>query len=109
MGDAWKVIRGIPWAEVQELADELVEGGLSEDETLDAIAEFLDRLVDLADFIPAPVGGVVEIVDRPIIRAALGLVLAFAKDPEKRARRKARREKRREERRAKREARRAGK
>jgi hypothetical protein len=113
MGDAWRIIEGIPWAEVQDLADELIEGGLSEDEALDAIAEFLDKLVDFSDFVPAPIGGVVEIVDRPVIRAALGLVLAFAKDPERRARRQARREerraereKRRAERRAKREARR---
>ena len=72
------MIRGIPWAKVQDLADELVEGGLSEDEALDEIAQFLDELVDLSDFVPAPAGGLVEIVDRPIIRAALDLVLAVA-------------------------------
>ena len=94
----------VPWGKVQDLADELIETGLSEDETLDEIAAFLDSALS---FGPGPVGAVAEIADRPVIRAALDLVVAMAADPERRAERKARREERRAERRARREARRA--
>lgn len=95
----------VPWDRVQDLADELVESGLSKDQALDEIAAFLDSVIS---FGPGPVGAVAEIADRPVIRAALDLVVALAVDPERREARKARREARREKRKARREARRVG-
>ena len=105
MSDKKDVLGKIPWGEVLDLADEMIDGGTPKKEALDQLAESLDDMIDFSAL--GGVGKVVEAVDRQIFRAALGVVVSLAGDPERRAERRARRQKRREERRARRAERRA--
>lgn len=103
--DQEKILKVIPWDEVLDLADELMDGGMDKDEALDEIASILDTIIPADALVPGPGGALLEIVDGTIIRAALGVVVAFATDPVRRAARKARRAERKAERKARRAAR----
>jgi hypothetical protein len=85
----------IPWGQVQALADELVEHGFDDEEVRLHIARILDDLLP-ADLLPPPFGTVAELLDGPVIVAAMNLVVAVARrDPVKRQARIARRNERR--------------
>ncbi len=98
-----EVLGKIPWGEVLDLADEMIEGGTPKKEALDQLAESLDDMIDFGAL--GGVGKVVEAVDRQLFRAAIGVVVSLAGDPERRAERRERRQKRREERKSRRAAR----
>ena len=104
---ALSILRSLPLGDVLELVDELVEDGADREEAIDAVVEFLDRLLDLGALVPGPAGVALETVDGPLIRAALGLVIAFASDADKRAERRSKRAERRSDRRSRRAERRA--
>ena len=95
----------IPWNDVLDVAEEMMDGGENQKDVLDKLANSLDDMIDFSKL--GGVGKIVEAVDRQIFRAALGVVVSLAGDPERRAERRARRQKRREERRARRAERRA--
>jgi len=103
------LLRAFPSEQVVDLVDDLLDAGEDRDDVIDAVVEFLDSLVRLDLWLPAPVGGIAEVVDGPVIRAIVSLVVAFAGDPATRAARRekrtARREARRDRRRARRDAR----
>ena len=103
---ASKILSAIPIDEVLELVDALLDEGADQDEAIDDVVKFVDSLVDFSTIAPGPTGAALELIDAPVLRAAIGLVLAFASDPEKREARKRKREQRREDRVARREARR---
>lgn len=100
---AFQILKSFPVDEVVDLVDDLLDGGSTEDEAIEAVAVFLDRLIDAGVWIPGPVGIAIEAIDGPLIRAVISLVVALSADPERREARKARRS----ERRAARQARRA--
>lgn len=105
MNDNKNEIMGkIPWGEILDVADEMIDGGKPKQDVLDQLADSLDDMIDFSNL--GGVGKIVEAVDRQIFRAALGVVVSLAGDPERRAERREKRKKRREERRAKRQARR---
>jgi len=68
--NAIDVFRHIPWNEVHVLVDELVDAGLDNPEGRAQVATMLDGLIPLA--------GVAEVLDGPIIRAALELAWAIS-------------------------------
>jgi hypothetical protein len=94
-----ELIKLVPWTEVLELVDEMLDGGMDKDEALDEIAKILDTLLPLTA-IPE-VGPLLEALDGPILRAALAVIVAFAGDPKQRAARKERREKKKADRKTK--------
>ena len=102
------MLRALPFPEILDLLDELIEEGLDQDDALDAVVEILDRMLAFGQWIPGPAGAAIETIDGPVLRAALGLIWSFAADPERRADRRKRRAARRASRKAKRTSRRAG-
>lgn len=104
---AFRILRSFPIDEVTVLVDELLDDGNDKDEVIDAVVEFLDELLKFGLWLPGPVGVAIETIDGPVLRAAIGLIVAFAGDDESRGERKARRSERKRQRRARREERRA--
>lgn len=104
---ALSILRSLPVGDILELVDELVEDGADREEAIDAVVDFLDELLDLGALVPGPAGDALETVDGPLIRAALGLAIAFASDADKRAERRSKRAERRSDRRSRRAERRA--
>ena len=94
----------IPWDEVVDMVEAAQEGGLDEDEAIQATVELLDVLVDLS--ILGTPGEVLELVDAAVLGAIIRLVWA-TQSPEKVAARQARRGARRARRQERRAARRA--
>ena len=94
----------IPWDEVVDMVEAAQEGGLDEDEAIQAAVELLDVLVDLS--VIGPAGQALELVDAAILGAIIRLVWAtqtgekVAARQERRAARRARRQERRAARRA---------
>ena len=81
----------LPWGDILDLADVLLEKGVKEDEVVDQIAEMLDQMIDFSIIFPTPVGKAIEIVDHAIFASAIKVAVAFSlKTPEQR---KARRDK----------------
>ena len=81
----------LPWQDILDLADTLLEKGVSEEDTINQIAEILDQIVDFSLIFPTPAGKALEAVDHTIFAAALKIAIAFSvKTPEQR---KARRQK----------------
>lgn len=81
----------LPWEDILDLADVLLEKGLAEDEVVDQLAEMLDQLVDFSLIIPTPLGKSIELIDKTIFASAIKVAVAFSlKTPEQR---KSRREK----------------
>lgn len=81
----------LPWEDILDLADVLLEKGVKEDEVVDQIAEMLDQMIDFSILFPTPVGKAIEVVDHAIFASAIKVAVAFSlKTPEQR---KARREK----------------
>ena len=82
----------LPWNDILDMADILIEKGLNEDEAIDQIADILDEMIDFADIFPNKgVGLIVEELDHTIFATAIKMAVALSKkDPEKR---KARRDK----------------
>lgn len=103
MSDKDKVLGKIPWNDVLDLAEELIDGGTPKKDALDQLAENLDDMIDFGAL--GGVGKVVESVDKHVFRAIIGVVVSLAGDPERRAERREKRQKRREDRRARREER----
>tara|TARA_R110002012_G_C11589462_1_gene606101 strand:- start:352 stop:711 length:360 start_codon:yes stop_codon:yes gene_type:complete len=103
----FQALATLPWNEMVDLIEAAQEGGLDEDEAIQAAVELLDTMVDLSMLGPA--GVALELVDAAILGAMLRLAWA-TQDPEaveKRKARRASRRERRQERRADRKARRA--
>jgi hypothetical protein len=98
------------WDDVEELAEDLIESGVSEETVAQAIGRFADRAIPMDAIFPGPVGMGLELVDDKVFtKAAEGLgeigkaaVKAIGglirSNPEKRAKRKAERRKRRKNR-----------
>lgn len=81
----------LPWEDILDLADTLLERGVSEEETINQIAEILDQIVDFSIIFPTPAGKALEAVDHTIFAAALKIAVTFSlKTPDQR---KARRDK----------------
>lgn len=104
---AFGLLKSLPVPEIVDLVDDLLCEGASEEEAIDAVAAFLDQLIDAGLWLPGPVGQAIEAIDGPLLRAVITLIVALSSDPDRREARMARREERRSERRARREARRA--
>jgi len=85
-----EIIKQIPWDEILDLTDVLMEEGFDKDAALDLAADMLDQLLPLDILLPKG-GKVLEAIDWYILRAALGVVVAFAANKEKREERKERR------------------
>lgn len=107
----FQALATLPWDEMIDLIEAAHEGGLDEDEAIQAAVELLDTMVDLSMLGPA--GVALELVDAAILGAMLRLAWA-TQDPEaverrkaRRARRRDRRQERRSERKQRRAARRA--
>ena len=94
----------IPWDEVVDMVEAAQEGGLDEDDAIQAAVELLDTLVDLS--ILGPAGEALELVDAAVLGAIIRLVWA-TQSPERVAARQARRSARRARRHERRAARRA--
>jgi len=58
-----------------DLIELLLKGGYSRNEVISVVAEFLDEKVDFVAVVPGPAGATLEIVDGPLFRAALMLVV----------------------------------
>jgi hypothetical protein len=74
-----EVLRHLPWEQIGELVDELVEAGLDTSEGRAELATMIDKLL--------PFEGAAEVLDGPVIRAALEVAWALARMPEGRKRR----------------------
>lgn len=76
----------------EDLAEDLVASGLSEDKAVDSVAKFLDKIVPLDVLIPGPVGVIAEELDGAAFkRVVKALAEVFKRDPEQRAARQAER------------------
>jgi len=82
----------IPWGEVVDIVEAAQEGGMDEDEAIQAAVELLDTLIDLS--ILGPAGTALELVDAAILGAIIRLVWA-TQGPEATQRRSDRRKARR--------------
>lgn len=99
------------WDDVEDLAEDLVEAGMREQDVAEVIGKFADRALPLDALIPGPAGLVAELLDEKAFtagarllgkagkRAAHAIGDLFRQDPERRAARKAKRKARRAKRR----------
>ena len=79
----------LPWEDILDLADVLLEKGVKEDEVVDQIAEILDQLIDFKMIFPNPVGAALESIDKSIFASAIKIAVAFSlKTPEQRKERR---------------------
>lgn len=118
--DVREVLRGVPWDELADVADELTEAGVDEDDVLREVAEVVDAVVPFNILIPGPIGALLEAKDDEaahrilrVVWAKIKAIVAASRNPEMREARKERkrlkrerREREREERREKRKERR---
>ena len=104
--NASRILKNIPWGDVLDLADALLDDGNTKSETTTAIASFLDEALDFNTLLPG-VGVALELIDGPVFKAAIGVVMAMASDPERRDERRERRAERKAARKAKRDRKRA--
>lgn len=80
----------LPWEDILDLADVLLEKGVKEDEVVDQIAEMLDQLIDFRLIFPSPVGVALEELDKMIFASAIKVAVAFSlKTPDQRKERRA--------------------
>ena len=100
----FQALATIPWDEVVDMVEAAQEGGLDEDDAIQAAVELLDTLVDLRFLGPA--GQALELVDAAVLGSIIRLVWA-TQSPERVAARQARRSARRARRHERRAARRA--
>lgn len=97
-----QILKHIPWPDVVEMMDDLVEAGCDADTAIQQTADILDALLPLDVLVPDPaLGAVLESVDGVVIKAALRLIWGFAQNADLR---KARRQSRKIARQARREA-----
>lgn len=73
-----KALKLVPWKEVQELLDAMINDGVPDKDAVDAVVDLLDELMP-AHLLPAPFGTVAELLDGPLARAALNIALRIAK------------------------------
>ena len=95
---------------LEDHADDLLDLGVSPDETAIMIGNLADDLLDFEALLGGPWGAALEAIDGQAITKAFALgqaIVAAVMAPEKRASRKANREERRADRKARRAARRA--
>lgn len=85
---ALRALGVIPWGEVQALLDELLDQGVPPEAARAELTRLLDALIP-AHLLPAPWGTVAELLDGPVARVAVDLVLRLSDDKESRARRRA--------------------
>ena len=95
------ILKNAPWGKMLDLADNLIEGGMSKKDAAKEISVVIDDTVDFMALVPGPVGVALETIDGPIIHAVVQLVLSFAADKETRAARQAKRLERKERRQTK--------
>jgi hypothetical protein len=75
----------LPWEDILDLADVLLEKGVKEDEVVDQIAEILDQMIDFSKIFPNAVGVALETIDKSIFAAAIKVAVAFSlKTPDQR-------------------------
>lgn len=65
----------VPWKELRELAEALLDGGVKAEDVTDEIAAAADALVDWSDVLPAPAGALAEAADGPVARLVAGVVV----------------------------------
>ena len=79
----------LPWEDILDLADVLLEKGIKEDEVVDQIAQMLDQLIDFRIVFPNPVGAALEELDKAIFASAIKVAVSFSlKTPEQRKERR---------------------
>jgi hypothetical protein len=83
------LMKFVPWDDVLETLDALVEAGWEKDAALDLVASLLDKALPLDALIPGPAGIALEAVDGPLLRAVLGLLWTLATSKKGRKARKA--------------------
>lgn len=66
---------GIPTTQIRDLAAHLLQSGASADEVVSQIVSFLDGLVDDTALLGPEIGGVLEAIDGPLLRLAIGLIV----------------------------------
>jgi hypothetical protein len=102
------------WDDVEDLAEDLVQAGLSEEDVAEVIGKWADRVLPLDVLIPGPAGMIAEAVDDKLFtagaralgkagkKAAQAIGDLFKQDPERKAVRRAKRKDRRAKRRRRR-------
>lgn len=79
----------LPWEDILDLADVLLEKGVSEEEVVNQIAEILDQIIDFGAIFPTPAGKALEAVDHTIFATAIKIAVAFSlKTPDQRKQRR---------------------
>lgn len=78
MKDTKRILRSVPWDRVDTLVHTALEAGHSEEEVVDLVVDLVDRLLPFNQIVPGPAGVALELVDGPVIRAAVHVVVAFA-------------------------------
>lgn len=71
------ILDAIPWAELRAAFDAAVAAGEKPGQAAKKIAELADAVLDFDRLIDGPTGVALELVDRPLIRAAIVLGLRF--------------------------------
>jgi hypothetical protein len=78
MRDTKRILRSVPWDRVDTLVHTALEAGHSEEEVVDLVVDLVDRMLPFNQIVPGPAGVALELVDGPVIRAAVHIVVAFA-------------------------------
>lgn len=100
------ILKNAPWGKMLDIADDLIEGGMTKKAAAKEISIILDETVDFMALVPGPAGVALETIDGPVIQGIVGLILTFAGDKETREARKEKRMERKKRRIERREARR---
>ena len=86
-------IKNLPWNDILDMADLLLEKGMDEDDIVGELSDMLDQLIDFSILVPnKAAGAALEAVDGLIFATALRIAVSIAKnqDPEARKQRRAR-------------------
>lgn len=85
------ILKNAPWGKMLDLADDLIDGGMTKKAAAKEISVVLDDTVDFMALIPGPAGVALETIDGPVIHAIVTLILTFSADKETREARRAKR------------------
>jgi len=79
----------LPWKEILDMADLLLEKGIPEEEVIDQLSSLLDELIDFNAIVKNPMGAAIEAIDGLIFATAIKIAVSFSKkSPEDRKARK---------------------
>jgi len=74
-------IKNLPWNEILDMADLLLDKGMSEDDVVEELSKMLDQLIDFTVLVPnAGVGAALEAVDGLIFATAIRIAVSIAKN-----------------------------